>query len=82
MAHRCSHFNQDYATITAPPQQKLTKKDVLWQWGEEQETALKKLKDRLTSDTTMSYFDPQKESKLIVDASPLRLGAILQLHAR
>ena len=31
----------------------------------------------LTSDATMAYFDPQKETELITDASPLGLSAIL-----
>jgi len=63
----------DFSTITAPLHE-LTRK-TLWQWGHEQVRALQKLS--LTSDTTMSYFDPKKETELIVDGRPVGLGAIL-----
>lgn len=76
MANYCARFIKDYSTITAPLRE-LTKKDAPWQWGSEQATALQTLKDSLTSDTTMSYFDPRKETELIVDGSPVGLGAIL-----
>ncbi len=36
-----------------------------------------KLKSSLTSDTVMSYFDTERKTQLVVDASPTGLGAIL-----
>ena len=36
----------------------------------------------LTSDDVMAYFDPRKKSVLIVDASPVGLGAMLIQHGK
>lgn len=76
MANNCSRFIPDFATVTEPLR-KLTRKDTPWQWGVEQDTALSKLKDSLTSDTTMANFDPNMNTELIIDASPVGLGPIL-----
>lgn len=76
MANYCSRFIPDFATVTEPLR-KLTRKDTPWQWGVEQDASLSKLKDSLTSDTTMAYFDPNMTTELIIDASPVGLGAIL-----
>lgn len=56
---------------------RLTRKDTPWKWGLEQQAALQTLKDSLTSYTTISYFYPSRETELIVNASPVGLGAIL-----
>ncbi|KAJ8376196.1 hypothetical protein SKAU_G00067760 [Synaphobranchus kaupii] len=72
MANYCSLFVEDFASMG-----ELTKKDTIWHWGPEQAKALQVIRDSLTSDTVMSYFDASKETELIVDASPVGLGAIL-----
>ena len=56
MTNCVSRFIKDYSTITEPIRT-LTKNDVKWCWGNEQETALQTLRNALTSDTVMSYFD-------------------------
>lgn len=61
-----NYFIPDFATLTEPLR-KLTRKDTPWQWIVEQDTALNKLKDTLTSDTTMSYFNPNMNTELIVN---------------
>lgn len=76
MATYCARFIKDFASISAPLRE-LTKKGTPWQWRPEHDTALQALKDSLTSETVMSYFDPDKQSELVVDASPVGLGAIL-----
>lgn len=76
MANYCSRFIKDFSSISEPLR-KLTRKDTPWAWGPEQQAAVQTLKDSLTSDTTMSYFYPGRETELIVDASPVGLGAIL-----
>lgn len=76
MVNYCSRFIPDFETVTEPLR-KLTGKDTPWQWGVEQDAALSKLQDRLTSETTMAYFDPNMNTELIVDASQVELGAIL-----
>ncbi|KAL7851862.1 hypothetical protein SRHO_G00176470 [Serrasalmus rhombeus] len=76
MATYCSRFIKDFASISAPLRE-LTKKGTPWHWGPEQAKALQTLKDSLTNETIMSYFDPDKQTELLVDASPVGLGAIL-----
>ena len=71
-----SRFIHDYSTITEPLR-KLTKADEPWIWSEQQENAFQTLKNILSSDTVMSYFDPAKETQLCVDASPVGLAAIM-----
>ena len=57
--------------------QDLTHKDVEFKWEKKHEMALEQLKNSLTSDEVMAYFDPNKQSVLLVDASPVGLGAML-----
>lgn len=76
MANYCSRFIKDFSTIGAPLRE-LTKKGTPWLWGDPHKRALQQLKDALASATTMSYFDPSKDTELVVDASPVGLGSIL-----
>ncbi|CAB3990014.1 Hypothetical predicted protein [Paramuricea clavata] len=76
MTTYCGRFIQDLATLTAPLR-KLTKKDIKYEWKESQQRAFDTLQERLNEKTTLSYFDPSKDTKLIVDASPTGLAAIL-----
>ncbi|MCG8094404.1 MAG: DDE-type integrase/transposase/recombinase [Candidatus Thiodiazotropha endolucinida] len=71
-----SRFIPQYSTLTEPLR-RLTRQNQTWIWSDEQEQAFQKLKDSLTSDTSIAYFDPSKETELWVDASPVGLGAIL-----
>ncbi|MCG8046730.1 MAG: RNase H-like domain-containing protein [Candidatus Thiodiazotropha endolucinida] len=71
-----SRFIPRYSTLTEPLR-RLTRENEKWLWTDEQEGAFQTLKDKLTSDTVMVYFDPSKETELWVDASPVGLGAIL-----
>ena len=76
MTNYVSRFIQNYADIVAPLRE-LTHKDVKFQWEEVHQQALDKLKDSLTSNDVMAYFDLNKETVLLVDASPFGLGAVL-----
>ncbi len=76
MTTYCSRFIPDYATISQPLRQ-LTRRDSTWLWGPQQKSAMEKLKSQLMKNTTMAYFDPTKKSTILVDASPVGLGAIL-----
>lgn len=76
MTNYCGQFIKDYATISEPLR-RLTKQNTPWVWSDEQEKAFSQLKELLSDDLVMSYFDPKKEIELIVDASPFGLGAIL-----
>ncbi|KAK3750469.1 hypothetical protein QZH41_006264 [Actinostola sp. cb2023] len=56
----------------------LTRKASHWKW-EEQEEALKKLKELLTKSPVMAYHKQGTDTRLITDAaSPVGLGAILE----
>ena len=72
----CSQFIKGYATLTEPLRQ-LTKKGTPFLWKEQQQKSFNKLKECLTEAGTMAYYQPKAETKVIVDASPVGLGAIL-----
>ena len=76
MANYVSRFIRNYADIVAPLSD-LTHKGVEFKWQEIHQQALDQLKCSLTSDDVMAYFDPRKKTVLIVDASPVGLGAML-----
>jgi transposase InsO family protein len=72
----CSRFIKDFAIITRPLR-RLTCKDVPWTWGEDEQSALDKLRSALSEKTTLSYFDPESPTIVFVDGSPVGLGAVL-----
>ena len=76
MLQYCGRFIPNLAKISAPLRL-LTHKDVKWTWTSRQQHAFETLKDLLTTDTVMSYYDPLKQTELHVHASPYGLGAIL-----
>ena len=76
MTNYVSHFIRDYADIVAPLHD-LTHKGVEFKWEDVHQAALDRLRHSLTSDEVMAYFDPSKKSILLVDASPVGLGAVL-----
>ena len=65
-----------YADVVQPIRH-LTKKGVKFEWAEKQAKALETIKSKLTSSGVMAFYDPNKETELIVDASPFGLGGIL-----
>jgi hypothetical protein len=60
----------------------LTHKNIPFTWGDEHENAYQTLKTALISKPVMSYFDPGKETVILVDASPVGLCAILAQRAK
>ena len=76
MANHFSRPIKGYATITQPLRG-LTQKDTPWLWTESHNCALHQLKEALTNAPVTTYFDPEKYTKIVVDASPVGLGAIL-----
>ena len=76
MVNYCGRFIPNLASISAPLRE-LTKSDVPWQWDESQSHALKLIKQQLANSCSMAYFDPQSATELLVDASPVGLGAML-----
>jgi transposase InsO family protein len=76
MANYLARFIPDFATMIEPLRE-LTKTGTPWSWEPKHQKALDRLKATLSSDTVMSYFDPTNDTELIVDASPVGLGAVL-----
>ena len=81
MTQYVSRYIPEYATITTPLRL-LTRKDAPWQWSHEQQRAFDMLKRALTDGHVMSYFDPTRETKLVVDASPAGLGGLQEYRTR
>lgn len=64
-------------SVIAKPLTQLLKKDTLWIWGVEQETAFKTLQQKLTQKPTLALYDPKAETELHTDACKWGLGGIL-----
>lgn len=75
MTNYIGRFIPNYSTITAPLRD-LTKNNVNFEWGKNQQESFETLKRDLTSDKVMAYFDATKQTVMIVDASPLGLRAL------
>jgi hypothetical protein len=57
---------------------KLTRKKEPWVWGNDQHESFEKLKQCLISAKVMSYYNPEAETRLIVDGSPVGVGGVLE----
>ena len=79
MATYCAKFIPNFSDITKPLRE-LIKKNTHFQWGDDQQQAFQRVKNLLTSDTVMAYFDNNKITELVTDASPWGLSAILSQH--
>ena len=55
----------------------LTRKTVTFQWSDEHQEAFEAIKEVVSAEVTLNYFDPQKPITLQVDASMAGLGAVL-----
>ncbi|KAL7726148.1 hypothetical protein ACLKA6_002618 [Drosophila palustris] len=69
-------FIPDLAEHTEPLRH-LLKKDSKFYWGETERTAFHELKSRLAQVPKLSYFNPANRTRVIADASPVALGAVL-----
>jgi hypothetical protein len=76
MTNYVGRFIPNYSTVTEPLR-RLTRQGIQWEWTLEHQQSFDKLKNKLAADHVMSYFDPNKETMLIVDVSPVELAALL-----
>ena len=76
MATYMGSFIQNLSILTAPLRE-LIKKDKIFDWLPEHQEAFDKIKDTISEEVTLAYFDPKKEITLQVDASLKGLGAAL-----
>ena len=63
-----SKFIPRYASLTAPLR-RLTQEQVRFSWGNEEQRAFDKLKDSISGDNTMIYFQPNKPIVVRTEAS-------------
>ena len=71
-----SKFIPAYSTIT-DPLRLLLKKDALWQWHPEHDSAVSKLKEQVEKTPTLAYFNPNKPVVIQTDASSTGIGSCL-----
>ena len=69
-------FIPDLASI-ARPIQDLTRKHVDFVWGKKQQYAFDKLKSLMTKPDVLAYFRNDCQTRVVTDASPTGLGAVL-----
>ena len=65
-----------YADI-AEPLRRLLRKDVPWEWTDEQDQAFRTLKHKITSAPILAHFDPDAQTIVTTDASGTDLGPVL-----
>ena len=71
-----ARFIPNLSTVSAPLRQ-LTKNGEPFVWGPEQKKSFAEIKKRLASTETLGYCDKNSPTKVIADASPVGLGAVL-----
>jgi hypothetical protein len=70
-------FVKDFSTIAAPLNE-LTKKGVVFKWGEPQEKAFQELKNHLTEAPSLLLSDFTKKFEVECDASGIAIGVLMQ----
>ena len=76
MATYYRRFVKDFSKI-AEPLTRLTRKDIAFEWKEEQQEAFEILKYNLINPPLLSYFDPKLFTEVRCDACDVGLGAVL-----
>jgi hypothetical protein len=71
-----ARFIHNYST-RIHPLTTLLRKDVTWYWGKEQQTSFTDIRDVISSDTGLKYFNPKLKTEVACDASPVGLASIL-----
>lgn len=69
-------FINNYSSLVKPLTN-LTRKDVPWKWGDEEQAAFQGLKDAICSEPVLAHPDPDKQYFMETDASGVAIGAIL-----
>ena len=76
LSNYCSKFIQNYSTLTAPLRE-LTTKNARYEWTSVHQQAFESIKRAIQKDCIMHFYNPEQQTQLTVDASPVGLGAIL-----
>jgi hypothetical protein len=72
---------KDFSTI-ATPIKELTKKEMLFKWGEAQQKAFEELKMKLTIAPVLALLDFGKSFEIECDASGVGIGGVLMQGRR
>lgn len=73
MVNQLGKFSQNLAEYSQPLRVLLSKKNS-WTWGEAQDSAFIKIKEKLS---TLAMYDSKADTKIAADTSSFRLGAVL-----
>ena len=76
LVNYCSRFIPNFSTITATLR-RLDRKNTFWKWEKKHQQAFEAVKAQISDQCTLAYYDPRKSTSVVVDASPVGLGAIL-----
>ena len=77
MTNYCSRFIKGHAELTEPLRKLTIKTEKEFNWNQRCENAFITLKEALSSTQNLAFFNPKLKTELIVDASPVGIGAIL-----
>lgn len=73
-------FIPELATISFPLRE-LTKNKEPFRWGADEQNSFEKLVEIISKVGNLSHFDPKLKTRVVADASPVGLGAVLlQFH--
>ena len=75
MAQYSARFIPNFVEMTTLLRD-LTHQGAKWRWSQTEQAAFEKLKDTLSSDTVLGYYETGQDTKL-VDAGPNGLGLVL-----
>ncbi|PFX17087.1 putative RNA-directed DNA polymerase from transposon BS [Stylophora pistillata] len=76
LANYSSGFIPHFATLSEPLR-RLTSKETPFKFGPEEKKSFECLKQKMAEACTLAYFDKNTPTKIITDAGPVGLGAVL-----
>ena len=76
LANYSSRFIPHFPTLSEPLR-RLTRKETPFEFGSEKRKSFESLKQKMAEACTLAYFDKTAPTKVITDASPVGLGAVL-----
>jgi hypothetical protein len=80
LATYLARFVQNFADVTHPLRE-LLKKGRAWSWQPEQRRSFEAIKTAISSESILAFYDTANQTEVIVDASPVGVGAILSQTA-